>query len=197
MFDRWSSGLNFNRRRRREKTDKAVLRRIVLTVFRYAVIILLAFILVYFWGYRITMSGSSMKGTLASGDHVLVNRLIYQVSTPDEGDVIVFAPDGAGRSSYSIKRIVAGPGDTVKVEDGYLYVNGNRYTRNDKSVKIDNPGTLETIQKVPEQQYFVLGDNPESSEDSRFSNIGTIDRDEIIGKVWFVIRPLSHFGRVK
>ncbi len=197
IFHRRYDGLDFGRSRRRRKPDKEMIRKKAGWVFRIAAVAAFAFFLVFFFGYRITISGSSMKKVLQEGDQMLVNRLVYEISVPKEGDVIVFAPNGTGRSRYSVKRVIAGPTDTVQVKDGYLYVNGKKYQKDGTDVAVDNPGAAEEKIKVGADEYFVLGDNLSGSEDSRFSNIGNINKSEIVGKAWLIIRPFSRIGRVQ
>ena len=189
------TGLDFNKTYRKE-IDTGKIRRVFRWIVRIVVLCAIAFALVFLWGYRVEISGSSMQGTLEEGDQVLVDRLLSQLFVPSAGDIIVFKTGGStGR--YSVKRVIAGPNDVVQVVDGYLNVNGRRYRRDDKEIEIDNPGIAEEEVAVGENEYFVLGDNPSSGEDSRFSNIGNVSREQIIGKPWLIIQPFSRFGRVR
>ena len=187
------NGLDFNKTYRHTvDTDK--IRGGFFWVLRILVTVAIAFFIVFFWGYRIEISGNSMQGTFEEGDQVLVDRLVWQFSVPENGDIIVFSTGSSGR--YSVKRVVAEPNDVVQVVNGYLTVNGKRYELNDHEVAIDNPGIAQEEVKVGENEYFVLGDNPTSGEDSRFSNIGNINKEQIIGKPWLIIQPFSRFKRV-
>ena len=103
------------------------------------------------------------------------------------GDVIVFLPNGNENAHYYVKRVVAVPGQTVLIEDGVLYVDGEAY--GDESMDlIASPGIAENEVVLGADEYFVLGDNCNNSEDSRSANIGPVHKSTIIGKAWF------HFG---
>lgn len=150
------------------------------------------------------ISGDSMLPYLSNGDLVLTNKISpILTQTPlkqlvnyqyQRGEIIVFRKDG---KEY-IKRIIAIPGDSVSLEDGYVSIN-------DKIVeeKYLQPGTrtlgADYIQEgdkrtIRENEYFVLGDNRTDSEDSRFSEIKLVNSEEIIGKVFFRYWPLNKIG---
>ena len=95
-------------------------------IFQIALTILIAFVCVWYFGQRVSVVGDSMKPVLENGDIVLANRIVYNASKPKRGDVIIFKPKGNENSHYYIKRVVAGPGDKVRIADGTLYVNGQQ-----------------------------------------------------------------------
>jgi signal peptidase I len=161
----------------------------------------------------------SMEPTLVPGERVLVNRLSYSIGgDPSIGDVVVFHPpagaDGNGRecgveraadqacpegtSDQSdqnfIKRIVAGPGDTLYIEDGHPVVNGVKkedepYTRPCRG----NPDcNLQEPIEIPPDHYFMMGDNRGASDDSRYW--GPVPKDWIIGKAFFTYWPPKEIG---
>lgn len=111
------------------------------------------------------------------------NRLIYKVSSPQKGDVIVFLPNGNEKSHFYVKRVVGVPGDTLYIKNGILHVNDDTVEQyfNDRIVE---PGLLESKVTLGEDEYFVIGDNCNDSEDSRSANIGTVKKSYIIGKAW-------------
>jgi len=155
-----------------------------------------AFVLVYCAGMRVTMVGNSMESTVSDGSQILVNRFIYNVKSPKSGDVIVFLPNGNEKSHYYVKRVIGVPGDKVQIKSGLLYVNGELYDTEDTDT-IKNAGVAEEEITVGEDEYFVLGDNRNSSEDSRYANIGNIKKEYIKGKAWFVVRPFKKMGRIR
>lgn len=185
-------------RRKEERLRKKRRRHSFPFFFKIIIVAAVAFSLVYFIGFRVTVNGDSMRSTLQDGQSVLVNRLIYIISSPKEDDIIVFTASGNknDRSSYSVKRVIGEPGDVITIKEGKLYVNGEKHSV-PKGTVIDNAGVDENGITVGENEYFVLGDDPQSSEDSRFTNIGCIPKSEIIGKVWLRILPGSAFGRVE
>lgn len=127
--------------------------------------------------------GSSMMPSYQDGQRLLVNKVSYRIGEPEMGDVIVFEPPINRRVDY-IKRIIAEPGDTVEIKDGTVYVN---------SVPIIEPyinscpSYTMSQRTIPENEYFVLGDNRNNSNDSH--NGWNVDRDSIVGKVWLSIWP--------
>ena len=91
---------------------------------------------------------------------------------------------------------MAGPGDTVQIKEGFLYVNDELVT--DLPVgKISNAGMAEEPVSVEKDTYFVIGDNPNSSEDSRYADIGNVNLKDIEGKPWYVLSPKQRRGRLK
>ncbi|MBQ7973236.1 MAG: signal peptidase I [Lachnospiraceae bacterium] len=157
-------------------------------VFNYAfyivTVILIAFVLVFLFGMRVSTIGVSMEPTLTHGQEVFVNRISYLMFQPKVGDVVVFRPNGNEKSHYYIKRVVATPGDTVQVKNGTLYVNNEEVTVFDYD-KIENAGLAENAYLLGEKEFFVMGDNCNNSEDSRSGNIGSVHRDDIVGRAWF------------
>ena len=193
---RRSSSLDFNRRKKRE-VNTALLREVVTWVLEIALTVAVAAVVVFFLGVRVPMVGSSMEGTLENGDTVLVNRFVYKLFSPKANDIIVFLPNGNEKSHYDIKRVIAVPGDTVQIVDGRVYVNGEPFQE-----EIENPTIAEGLLAeepvvVGEDEYFVLGDNRDNSEDSRYANIGNVKKEHILGKAWFIVSPWKKFGFLK
>lgn len=189
------SGLNFSRRRR--KVNVTLAREIFTWVGEIAIAILIALVLMYFVGYRASVVGQSMLGTLAEGDEVLVNRFVYKLTQPKANDVVVFLPNGNKKSHLYIKRVIGVPGDKVQVKNGAVYVNGEMFEESVDVAAIEHPELAEEEIEVGEDEYFVLGDNRNNSEDSRYANIGNVKKEYIVGKAWFIISPLKDFGFVK
>lgn len=189
-----SRGLSFRRKRR--KVTLTAAKSMALFIGEIMITLFIAFVIVYCAGTKVTVVGNSMEDTLEDGETVFVNRLTYHLTDPKAGDVIVFLPNGNENSHYYIKRVVAVPGDTVQIIDGVLYVNGEMFDEEDTEA-IQNPGLAEEEITVGEGEFFVLGDNRNSSEDSRYANIGNIKKEYIVGKVWFHIDSIQNMGRVK
>lgn len=186
----------YGARRKEKKINMHVISEILMWVFQIAVVLASAFVIVYYAGEQISNIGDSMSPALENGDVVLVNRFIYKVKSPQMGDLIVFKPNGNENSHYYIKRVVAGPGDTVQIKEGFLYVNDELVT--DLPVgKISNAGMAEEPVSVEKDTYFVIGDNPNSSEDSRYADIGNVNLKDIEGKPWYVLSPKQRRGRLK
>lgn len=192
---RRSSGLNFNRRKK--KINTGLLKEIGIWAGEILLVMVVAVMLVSFVGFRITVVGASMSPTLESGQEILVNRFVYKIFSPKQNDLIVFLPNGNEKSHYYVKRVIAGPGDKVQIKDGVVYVNGEKFTEEAAVSNIENALLAENEITVGEDEYFVLGDNRNNSEDSRYASIGNVKKDHIVGKAWFVVSPWGKFGFIK
>lgn len=165
-------------------------------VFEIAVVCLFAFVAVWYFGQRVSTVGDSMSPVLRNGDVVLVNRIVYNATTPKRGDVIVFKPKGNENDHYYIKRIVGLPGETIEIIENRVYIDGERLEEDYETTNIDDVGVVDEKLKLAGDEYFVLGDNREQSEDSRDADVGNVKREYIYGKAWFVITPGDEFGFV-
>lgn len=137
----------------------------------------------------------SMIPTLEIGDRVLVNKLSYEWSDIDRGDVIVFdRPGGAGSDGISelIKRVIALPGETVEGRDGEVYVNGEALPETylpEGTVNRDFPAEV-----IPDDSVWVMGDNRTNSDDSR--NFKSIPIDSVVGQAEVIIWPPGEIARL-
>ena len=175
-------GLTFYQKKK--KISAALMKEIWSYIFLITATILVAFVLVFSVGMKTSVIGVSMEPALYNGQEILVNRFGYKLFSPKAGDVVVFLPGGNQNSHYYVKRVAAEPGDTVVIREGILYVNSVPYTKAELD-KIADPGILENELTLEKDEYFVIGDNINNSEDSRSGNIGPVKADSIIGKVWF------------
>ncbi|CAD2073265.1 signal peptidase I [Phocicoccus pinnipedialis] len=161
--------------------------------FLVAVVIIL--VIRYFLFAQYVVDGSSMENTFHDNERVIVNKFLYNFADLKHSDVIVF---DAGHEQAYIKRVIGLPGDTIEMKDGIVYVNGEAidepYVKEYENSYRDN-FTLETLgvdgDKIPDEQYLVLGDNRAVSKDSR--EIGLVSEDDIIGKVQLRFWPFSEF----
>lgn len=139
--------------------------------------------------------GKSMEATIAEGDRVIYQHLGYELKRGD----IVICRTGKGYEDELIKRIVGLPGDTVNIDEdtGKISVNGMELQEPYLNPKDNLKGDISYPVTVPDGQYFVLGDNRSVSLDSRYSEIGMVERSKIDGKVIFRIYPFSKIGLIK
>lgn len=149
------------------------------------------------FGASVTIQESSMDPSLQAGDTVLIDRVIYSVSGIRRGDLIAYKKSGQTDASVHVKRVIGLPGETITIKDGLILINGNTYIEDKTLPSINNAGIAADGVTLGESEYFVLGDNRNSSEDSRFTDIGNIARTSVIGKVWFVSSPAADFGFAK
>lgn len=165
--------------------------------FQILLVIMLAYMVVYFFGQSRTNVGQSMDTTLTGGDTVLINMLSYQMKGPDRGDIIAFRPNGNDSSRTSIKRVIALPGETVQIVEGVVQIDGKAYLEQKDFPAISDPGMAAEPILLEDGEYFVLGDNRNNSEDSRFADVGLVTSDMIEGEVWYVLSPAAHRGFVR
>ena len=176
-------GLTFYQKKKR--LNPKIIKDILEMLVGSAVAVFLAFVLIFSAGMRTSVVGNSMEPVLYNGQEILMNRLIYRISTPKRGDVIVFLPNGNQNSHFYVKRVVGLPGETVQIRDGSVYIDGILLAEDESLDKIADPGIAQNELQLASDEFFVLGDNRNSSEDSRSGNIGAVKKDTIIGKAWF------------
>jgi len=140
--------------------------------------------------YTVVMS--SMEPNFQEGECIMVNKVCYHSSGPQRGDVVVFNPPFQSQYPY-IKRVIGLPGETVKIKDGKVFIDGIPLEE-DEYIRA-RPNYTMPAMEVPENEYFVLGDNRNNSNDS--SHNWTVPRDNIIGKSWFTYWPPSKLRVVK
>jgi len=135
-----------------------------------------------------------MEPNLHEGQRIIISKIVYWFHEPERGDIIVF-PNPNNPGEEYIKRIIGLPGETVEIKDGIVYIHqkdGNILVL-DESDYINDPANEDySSDVIPEDEYFVMGDNRNNSYDSRRG--WTVPRDEIVGKAWLSIWPLSDWG---
>lgn len=157
-------------------------------IFQTAAVSLIIFFFIYIFivqPHRV--KGESMFPSFKDGELLLVEKVTYRVYAPSRGDVIVFRAPGSKDVDF-IKRIVGLAGETIKVENGSVYING---------IKLEEPYlsevTLSNLEvNLGQDEYFVMGDNRDGSTDSRA--FGPIKKKTIEGKAWFVYWPIFKNG---
>jgi signal peptidase I len=166
-----------------------------------AEVVVLAVILYFgisFAVQTVHVEGLSMFATLDDNDYLIANKIDYRLHAPQRGDIIILRPPTDNSKDF-IKRVIALPGERLLIRDGHVYINGHKLDEPylpEEWVTLNNwtgtGGPDGTI--VPPNEYFVMGDNRNRSQDSR--SFGFIGRDRIDGRAWFRIWPLNHFGAI-
>lgn len=176
------------------KEETGLIRRITKWITDIVVAIGLAVFLVHAFGGQASVAGNSMLPLLNSDDVVLINQLSYKFREPERFEVVVFERED---KKHNIKRVIGLPGETVQIKNGTVLIDGRELTAEAGLEKVSLAGLAENPVVLGEEEYFLLGDNRDSSEDSRFSNVGNIREDQIKGKVWFRLYPVFEFGWIK
>lgn len=156
-------------------------------------VVFLAYALVFFTLEKTTVADASMEPTLSLEDEILINTLVYRIRSPRRYEVIVFEQGDEEHSFYNIKRVIGLPGESVQIREGKVYINGEELN---ERIYVDDmllPGLANYELTLAEDEYFVLGDARNNSEDSRYATVGNVKRDEIVGKAWI---RLNKFGFV-
>ncbi len=173
--------------------DKNILREILGWVRDIAIAVIFVFLIFNFVGQKTNVVGKSMEPTLFDGDQLVIDKLSYRFGEVERFDIIVFPYEP---KLYYIKRVIALPGETVSIVDGEVLVNNEVIDDEFGFDIIMNYGNNLPL-TVPEDEYFVMGDNRNKSSDSRYTDVGTIDKDDIIGKAIVRIWPFDNFGALE
>ena len=181
----------------REKLRDDRTRGIVKWVFEIIVTLVFAVLVAISAFQTVTLQESAMEPTYSVSEKFFVNRALYKVSSPKRGDVIVFKTSASDSAALHIRRVIGLPGETVQVKDGKIYSNGKVYEENGAYQDMTDGGLANSAITLESGEYFVLGDNRNNSEDSRFSDIGNISKKYIVGKVWFTVSPKNKIGFIK
>ena len=184
------------RYRRGRRKEHGIIRELLGWIIYILIIIGLTYLIITYVGQRTRVSGSSMETTLSDGDNLIVDKISYRFRDPKRYDIIVF-PYKYEENTYYIKRIIGLPGETVQIADGYVYINGVLLDEHYGNEVMNNPGLAAEPITLGADEYFVLGDNRNNSQDSRSANVGVIHRDELLGRAWIRIWPLDKFGVIK
>ena len=181
----------------KENEERSIFRELGGWLIYILIIIGLTYLIITFVGQRTRVSGSSMETTLSDGDNLIVDKLTYRFKDPKRYDIVVF-PYQYEKNTYYIKRIIGMPGETVRISDGYVYINGECLVSDIYGAElIPTPQSAEEPITLGEDEYFVMGDNRNHSQDSRDPSVGVIRREDLIGRAWVRIYPFDKLGVIK
>jgi signal peptidase I len=152
-----------------------------------------SFLIITFLYQPVRVEGTSMQPELRDQDRLFINKFLYRFEQVSRGDVVVFRYPRDQEKSY-IKRVIALPGDTIRIDDGHVFVNG---------VRLDEPYVPKLFRDarsmgemtIPPEEYFVMGDHRSISSDSR--DFGPVERNLIFGKAEFIYWPAGNMGVVR
>jgi len=169
-----------------EKRMRFPVRGVLITL----VIALIIFLVAQAMMQSVKVVGASMEPSLHNGQYLVVSKAAYWFHPPRRGDIIVFhSPQNQDQDI--IKRVIATPGETVEIREGTVYINGSPL---DEPYIAEEPYYNLPLQKVPEDSYFVLGDNRNHSSDSHVW--GVVPEGNIVGKAWICYWPPSEWQSV-
>jgi signal peptidase I len=175
----------------RSSTASSLLRELVEVV----VLAVILYFGISFAVQAVHVEGLSMFATLDDNDYLIANKIDYRLHAPQRGDIIILRPPTDNSKDF-IKRIIALPGERLLISEGHVYINGHLLDEPylpEAWTTLNNWGGPDG-EVVPPNDYFVMGDNRNRSQDSRI--FGFIGRDRIDGRAWFRIWPLNHFGGI-
>lgn len=203
----------FNRNQVEYDDELDVMHEIIKTILYIATIVVLVFLVLTYVGSRSEVIGHSMESTLHDGESVWMDKLSYRFKEPERFDIIIFPYQDD--NTYYIKRIIGLPGETIYIDpDGTIYIgteetlyideDGNvcneaeplEETYGNEVIKENTRGLAAEPFTLGEEEYFVMGDNRNNSQDSRYEEVGPVSRDIIEGKAVFRLWPLSSFGKI-
>lgn len=170
------------------------IRRFTKTIIDVIVILILALFISRYVGGPFKITGHSMEPTLLAGDRVLVDRISNNIRSIKRFELILFTIDEKDSTQY-VKRVIGLPGETIQIKDGLVYINDKKIDMGDLD-KVLQPGLAKHPITLGKDEYFVLGDNSTGSEDSRYLNIGNINKKQIKGIVWLRFYPFSKIGKI-
>lgn len=158
----------------------------------FVIAVVLALFIITFIAQSFLVQGSSMEPSLTHGERLMVDKLSFRFNEPSHGEVVVFRYPSDRRRKF-IKRIIGVPGDEILIRNGYVFLNGDRleepYISGPTYGAYNSPSYGPVV--VPEDSFFVLGDNRRNSDDSRYPDVGFVSSDDIVGRALLVYWPIN------
>lgn len=164
-----------------------------LFVLIFAIVLTIAVLSPFFLS-SVRMESGAMSPSISISDKVGVNRFAYALWRPRRGDIVQFQTarrEGGASSSAPIRRIIGLPGETVQIIDGKVHINGELLKDDTYGITdyIDEPGIAGEPLTLGKDEYFCMGDNRPVSLDSRYPEVGPVERSEILGRAWVRVFP--------
>lgn len=187
----------------KKSTGKKIINGIAELLLYVIIALVCLFVIPKYVVQRTEVSGPSMEATLQDKDSIMVEKVSYRFGKPNRFDIIVFyhffddnnqnKKDEEAYDLY-VKRIIGLPGETVQIVGETILINGEPLEENFGKDPITFEGVAEEPIVLGEDEYFVLGDNREVSQDSRYEEVGNIKEDLIVGRAWVRVYPFNKIG---
>ena len=172
--------------------------RSIKDAFIYLIISLIIILAIRFFVVQhVRVEGTSMEPTLHDGQHLLLEKLSYRFKDVERFDIIVFRPYYDEKDTFYVKRVVGLPGETVQIKDNIIYINDKPLVDKYGENTFTDGKMAEKKIQLGDDDYFVLGDNREVSKDSREEEVGLLNEESIVGRVWLSIYPTDKMGLVE
>ena len=178
----------------RERLEDQKIKSSMKWIFEILVTLVFAAVVALMMFQTVTMQESSMEPTISVGDRFFINKAVYKFSSPKRGDLIVFRSNASDDAALHIRRVIGLPGETVQITNGRILIDGETYKEGKDFPKISNAGLASKAISLGTGEYFVLGDNRNNSEDSRYTDIGLVKKRYIAGKIWCTCAPVRKLG---
>ncbi|NLK74005.1 MAG: signal peptidase I [Clostridiales bacterium] len=175
---------------------KKILIKIFIWAAQIAAVIFLAYIIIFYAVEKTNMIGTSMENGLQDQDAIIIDKFTYHFNEPKRFDVIVFKQSGREHSYYNVKRVIGLPGERIQIKEDGIYINGELIEDIVDAEPMVNYGLAKEELLLEENEYFVLGDNRNNSEDSRFASIGNVRREEIVGRAFLRLSPFNFVNKL-
>ena len=173
-----------------EVPKKSIKQEIFEWIMVFVVAAALAFVVRTFIFEPVRVDGASMMDTLVDGEYMIATKFDYLLGDPERFDIVICNYPNTNDGMYRVKRVIGMPGDIIQLLFGQLYVNGEHVEQDfDMHSITENYGPY----TVPQDHYFVLGDNRNNSKDSRSALVGPLPRNMIKGHVRAVVFPFGNF----
>lgn len=137
-----------------------------------------------------------MEPTVSVGDTLLLDKMAYRLHSVKRGDVIAYRTTDNENEILHIKRVIGLPGETIQITNGQIMINGQTYREGRNLPAMIDAGIAAEPVTLADDEYFVLGDNRNGSQDSRYGSVGNVRNKRVAGKVWFRIWPIRRLGSV-
>lgn len=163
----------------------------------FIIVIALVLIIRGFVGGIVVIQGESMNPTLMDSDIVFVEKVSYQRNEPKRNDIVVVTTDAMGTKMQYVKRIIGLPGETIRIKNGKVFIDGKILDEIQDFDLIEDGGMAREKMSLGEDEYFLMGDNRNKSKDSRNVELGIVKKEQMEGKVFVRIYPFDGIGKIK